>query len=151
MILFMSEQASQTTLKPADGIVLAAVYELPASLAFDGTCLGMSAPVQIAGLEGEVRLPTAKWHSNGDPYVTAPLLGDLPATVGQFLFDKGNDPDDPWFWGIVGSWRKEPKEVRGVHVATLLFRFSTVNSQGIKYSDYANGRDLHPLTGQNLE
>jgi len=133
-------------MKRTDKIDLAAVYELPASLVFAESCLGVCTPVRIAGLEGEVRLPSVEWTPDNCPYVTAPLLNDLPAAAAQLLLDKHNHPDNPWFWGTVDSWRIEPKGIHGANVNALLFRFSTVNSQCIKYSNYLYGRG-HPKGG----
>lgn len=141
----MSSNADQLDSK----IEVAAVYKLPASLIFAGLCLGISAPVQIAGLKGELRLPSFKWRSDSHPYIVPPSLDELPSLAGRRLLDKGQRTDEPWFWGSVDSWSPKSREVNQADVGAFLLRFSDVIGQGLTYSEYLYGRG-HPI-GEPVE
>lgn len=139
--------ASDTSARKVE---LAAVYKLPASLIFAGGCLGVSAPVRIAGLDGEVRLPSVKWVPDSKPYIMQPSLDELPALAGQRLLKRDRRVnDDPWFWGDVSSWNPKVREVAQASVTALLFRFSGVSAENLTYSNYLHGRG-HPI-GQPVD
>jgi hypothetical protein len=129
---------SDTSARKVD---LAAVYKLPASLIFAGDCLGVSAPVHIAGLDGEVRLPSLKWVLDSQPYIVQPSLDDLPPLAGQRLLERDRRMnDDPWFWGVVASWDPKGREVSQAEVCALVFRFNGVSADNLTYSNYRHGR-----------
>lgn len=122
-------------------VELAAVYQLPASVAITDACLGISAPVSIAGLNGEARLPSVKCTADGaSAYLIAPALDGLPPLAGRRLFERGERGHEPWFWGIVSSWNAQTSEVLQAQVRALLLRFSGVSAADLTYSDYLHGR-----------
>lgn len=120
-----------TDVPPASAEIVA-VYELPARVAVTGDCVGKSAPVRIAGLDGEVVLPTVGWSEDHRPYVIAPKLSGLPNAVFQRLFTADTVVDKPWFWGSIGSWGSDSRELHEVWVGAVALRFD-VGTPTINY------------------
>jgi hypothetical protein len=131
--------------EPENTVELVAVYRLPVGLTFEASCLGVSAAVRIADLDGELFLPTYAVHPGGDPYIVPPLADVLPPLARRHLLDR-HDPNDPLSWGLVTSWNSQTQEVRHAKIGALLFRFKQVEADGIKYSNYLHGRG-HPIGG----
>ncbi len=127
----------------APTVELAAVYKLPAAITVAGACLGVAAPVRLAGLDGEVRLPTLTWVG-GEPRLIPPSLADLPGLAGERLLEPSRRQDFPMFWGIPDSYDTVTREVVRADVGALLFRFSGVSADGLTYSNYLYGRG-HPI------
>jgi hypothetical protein len=141
---------SDTSDTSARKVELAAVYKLPASLIFAGDCLGVSAPVRIAGLDGEVRLPSVKWIPDSKPDIIQPSFDELPSLAGQRWLERDRRVnDDPWFWGAVASWNPKEREVSQAEVGALVFRFNGVSAENLTYSNYLHGRG-HPI-GQPVD
>ncbi len=140
---------SDATSNPVRKIELAAVYKLPASLVFAGSCLGVVAPVRLAGLDGEVRLPAVKWESDNTTYLIPPSLDELPPLAARRLIERDSRTDDPWFWGTVVSWNPSAHEIHQAQIGALLFRFGDVPADNLTYSNYLHGRG-HPI-GQPVD
>jgi hypothetical protein len=129
----------------AENVELVAVYRLPASLTFKGSCLGSSAPVQIAGLDGEVHLPDFDVGSAPEAYIVPSICNEFPPLAKRYLLD--NDPQaNPLPWGIVERWDTVTQEIIAAEVSTLLLRFEGVQAKDINYSNYLHGRG-HPIGG----
>jgi hypothetical protein len=118
---------------------LAAVYELPASLAFAGSCLGTETPVRIAGVDGVMRLPTLAWPSDNEPRIGAPVLSDLPPLAQRWLTHRAeNDPS--WFWGTVDKWHPPSQEVLVAEVGAVVLLVNAADATGITYANALQGR-----------
>jgi hypothetical protein len=130
---------------PAKKVELVAVYGLPASLTFVGSCLGSSAPIQIAGLDGEVHLPGFAMRSETEAYITPPTYNELPSQVKHYLIDRRDQLSFPP-WGVVRSWNTITREINHAEITALLFRFEGVEAEDITYSNYLDGRG-HPMGG----
>jgi hypothetical protein len=76
---------SDASPKPTNNVELVAVYRLPVGLTFAGSCLGISAPVQIAGLDGELCLPAYAIHPGSNPYIVPPARDELPPLAQRYL------------------------------------------------------------------
>jgi hypothetical protein len=136
---------NNVSLEQADNVELVAVYRLPVGLIFEASCLGISVPVQIAGLEGELSLPAYAIHPASNPYIVPPAREYLPPLAARYLLDR-DDPNDPLAWGLVTSWNAETQEVIHAKIGALLFRFRQVEAEGIRYSNYLDGRG-NPIGG----
>ena len=124
---------------------MVAVYRLPASLTFVGSCLGSSVPIQLVGLDGYVHLPGFAIRSDTEAYITPPTYNELPSQVKHYLLEKRDRVNSP-FWGIVRSWNTFTREITHAEVSALLLCFEGVEGEDISYSSYLHGRG-HPMGG----
>jgi hypothetical protein len=65
----LAEPSSRSAQQPMVQVVVA----LPMALTLDGECLGTTSPTKLGGHDVEILLPTAQQHSDGRPYVGAPV------------------------------------------------------------------------------
>jgi hypothetical protein len=136
---------NSASLEPEHAVELVAAYRLPVALTFEASCLGISVPVQVADLDGELFLPTYAFHPGGDPYIVPPQADVLPPLARRYLLDR-HDPNDPRSWGLVTSWNAQKHEVRHAQIGALLLRFGQVDADGVRYSNYLHGRG-NPIGG----
>jgi hypothetical protein len=116
---------------------LIATYHLPGGLGFEGSCLGTSSDVALAGLVGKVWLPAASWGSR-EPSLTHPPLNNVSTSAKAQLAAK-----DPW--GIVYSWREQPQEIVTAVVQKIVFQLLDVGPGEITRD--AATRDDPPARG----
>jgi hypothetical protein len=112
---------------------------LPFDLLVDAACLGASIPTSIAGISGELLLPTIQWVKDWD--------GDRPYLQGPELSDAGGarlkqTVEELHLWGSVDAWRTNARTVDSASLGAFLFR-CMVAANDIQYSEYLYGRG-HP-------
>jgi hypothetical protein len=120
---------------PADVL---AIYRLPSSITFEGSCLGVRAKIRLAGLDGEVWLPAAGWRERR-PLIVHPPMEDAPSEFQKrVLATSGKDVSQDR-WGLAYAWRDEPHEIIAATIQTIVLHFSNVDRDEIQVGDGIGG------------